>query len=49
MVLRTRLDEPCPISIIAMTAATPIMMPRHVSIERITFRLRACIAVRMVR
>ena len=41
-------DAPRPISIIAMTAATPMMMPRQVRAERNTFRRRAMVAVRRV-
>src|ERR1700751_2333141 len=37
-----RLDEPCPISIIAMTAPTPITIPRHVKTERMMLRRKAC-------
>ncbi len=40
--------EPCPISVMAMTAATPMMTPSPVSAERILFRLRAPSAVRSV-
>jgi len=42
-------EDPCPISIIAMTAAIPMMMPRHVNTDRIAFRRNACSAVRKVR
>src|SRR5690349_22268207 len=41
--------EPPPISIMAMTAATPMMIPRQVSEERRTFRRKARKAMRRVR
>src|SRR2546423_12330217 len=41
-------EEPPPISIIAITAAIPIMIPRQVSTERITFRRSASKAVRKI-
>jgi hypothetical protein len=43
--LRMAPDEPAPISIIAMTAPTPITMPNVVSIARIGLRRRAFMAV----
>jgi len=45
----TAAEEPAPISIMAITAATPIMMPSVVSKARIGLRRRARSAVRMVR
>jgi hypothetical protein len=42
-------DEPAPISIMAMTAATPITMPKIVSMARIGFRSRAFMALPTVR
>jgi hypothetical protein len=42
-------EEPLPISIIAMTAPTPMMMPRHVRMDRVTFRCSALSAERSVR
>src|SRR5947208_5399595 len=48
MVCSTEEEEPRPISIMAMTAATPMTMPRMVRMERITFRRRACKAMRSV-
>ncbi len=39
-------DTPLPISIIAITAAMPMMMPSVVSTERMMFRRNACSAVR---
>ena len=42
-------EEPPPISIMAMTAAMPMMMPRQVSAERMTLRRSACNAMRAVR
>src|SRR5215471_1797591 len=41
-------EEPPPISIIAMTAAIPMIIPRQVSTERIMLRRRACNAVRRI-
>src|SRR5579884_2223485 len=41
-------EDPPPISIIAITAATPMMMPRQVSVERSTFRRKARKAIRKV-
>jgi len=41
-------DAPCPISIMAMTAAMPMTIPRQVNIERIRLHLNAR-AVRKVR
>src|SRR5947209_2880814 len=40
---------PCPISVMAMTAATPMMMPRAVSAERMMLRRRAVRAILKVR
>ena len=40
--------EPRPISIIAMTEAMPMMMPRHVRMERMTFRRKERKAIRKV-
>ena len=40
MVFCTAMLEPWPISVMAMTAATPMMMPSVVSAERMTLRLR---------
>ncbi len=45
----TAVDEPLPISIIVMTAPTPMMMPRVVNTERMTLRRSALTAMRMVR
>ena len=42
-------EEPPPISIIAITAAMPMMIPRQVSAERITLRRSARNAMRAVR
>src|SRR5206468_4802965 len=42
-------EDPCPISITAITAATPMTTPRQVSSERIRLRRRASSAVRNVR
>src|SRR4051812_17982389 len=42
-------EAPSPISDIAMTAAMPMMIPRHVNAERSTLRRTACKAVRSVR
>src|ERR1035437_9977722 len=44
-----RSEEPCPISIIAMTAAMPMTIPRQVNADRILWRLKACSAIRNVR
>src|SRR6185312_10999015 len=41
-------EDPPPISIIAMTAATPMMIPRQVSVERMTFRFKERNAIFMV-
>ena len=49
IVLRIAVDDPWPISIMAITAAMPMMIPRHVKTERMTFRLRAWRAIRSVR
>ena len=49
MVCWMECDEPRPISIMAMTAAMPMMMPRQVSTDRMTLRRSACRAVRMMR
>ena len=43
------LEDPLPISIIAMTAAIPMTMPRMVRAERVMFRRSARTAIRMVR
>ncbi len=45
MVFWMAADEPLPISIIAMTAAMPMMIPSVVRIARMTLRLRALVAV----
>ncbi len=42
-------EEPRPISIMAMTAAMPMMIPRQVSIDRMTLRRSACNAMRRIR
>jgi hypothetical protein len=42
-------EEPAPISIMAMTAPTPITMPKVVNIARIGLRRNAFIAVRIGR
>ena len=42
-------EDPRPISIMAMTAAMPIMIPRQVNTDRMTFRRSACKAIRTVR
>ena len=47
--LALRVEMPLPISIIAMTAAMPMMIPTQVSADRITFRRRARTAVEKVR
>ena len=49
MVFRMAADEPVPISIMAITAPTPMTMPRVVSRARIGLRPRAVMAVRAVR
>ena len=49
MVFCTAVLEPWPISVMAMTAATPMMMPSVVSAERMTLRRRARKAVRRMR
>ena len=49
MVCWMAVEDPLPISIMAMTAATPMMMPRVVNTERMTLRRRACTAIRSVR
>ena len=48
MVAWMALDEPLPISIMAMTAATPMTMPSVVKAARMTLRLRPCSAVRTI-
>jgi hypothetical protein len=42
-------EEPAPISIIAITAPTPIMIPRAVNMARIGVRRNAVIALRTAR
>jgi hypothetical protein len=42
-------EEPAPISIMAITDPTPMMMPRAVNMARIGFRPNAVIALRTVR
>jgi hypothetical protein len=42
-------EEPAPISIMAITAPTPMMMPRVVNIARIGLRRNALIALRRER
>ena len=42
-------DEPLPISIMVITAATPMMMPSAVRAARMGLRLSAFSAVRIVR
>jgi hypothetical protein len=49
MLLRTAAEEPAPISIMAMTAATPITMPRVVSMARMGLRNNPLRAIRKVR
>ena len=49
MVCLTAVEEPCPISTMAMTAATPMMMPSVVSVERMTLRRSALTAMMNVR
>ena len=48
MVAWMALDEPLPISIMAMTAATPMTMPRVVRAARMMLRRRPCSAVRSI-
>ncbi len=48
MVCWMAVEEPCPISIMAMTAATPMMMPRVVRAARRTLRRRPFSAVRSI-
>jgi len=48
MVALMALAEPLPISIMAMTAATPITMPSVVRAARMMLRLRPCRAVRTI-
>jgi hypothetical protein len=48
MVCSMEWEEPRPISIIAMTAAMPMMMPKQVSTERMMFRRNARNAIRNV-
>jgi hypothetical protein len=49
MVFRMAAEDPVPISIMAMTAPTPITMPRVVSNARIGLRRSALKAVHAVR
>ncbi len=49
MVFWIALDEPLPISIMAMTAATPMIMPSVVRAARRTLRRRPFSAVRNIR
>jgi hypothetical protein len=42
-------EEPAPISIMAITAPTPMMIPRAVNMARIGFRPNAVIAIRTTR
>jgi hypothetical protein len=49
MVFRIAAEEPVPISIMAMTAPTPMTMPRVVNSARIGLRRSAVMAVRAVR
>ncbi len=49
MVCSMEWEEPWPISIMAITAAMPMMMPRHVNTERMIFRRKACKAMCRVR
>src|ERR1035437_8543504 len=49
MVWATEEEDPRPISIMAMTAAMPMMIPRQVNTDRMTFRRKACKAIRTVR
>jgi hypothetical protein len=48
IVCSTDEEEPRPISIMAITAATPMTMPRMVSVERMMFLRSACNAIRSV-
>jgi hypothetical protein len=48
MVCSMEWEEPRPISIMAMTAAMPMMMPRQVKTDRMTFRRKARKAIRRV-
>ncbi len=48
MVFCTAVLEPWPISVMAMTADTPMMMPSVVRAERITLRRKARRAVRIM-
>jgi len=48
IVFRMAAEEPVPISIMAMTAPTPITIPRVVNRARIGLRFSALIAVRPV-
>src|SRR5262249_17878790 len=45
----TAVEEPLPISIMVMTAPTPMMMPRVVNTDRMTLRRKARTAMRIVR
>ena len=49
MVFWMAAEEPSPISIMAMTAPTPMTMPSVVSMARIGLRRSAVMAVRTVR
>ena len=49
MIFLIAVDDPWPISIMVMTAPTPITMPSMVRAERMTLRRRACTAIRSVR
>jgi hypothetical protein len=49
IVLLIVFEEPLPISIIAITAATPIIMPNIVRVVRIGLRRMALSAVRSIR
>jgi len=49
MPLRIACDEPAPISIMAITAPTPMTMPSVVRTARMGFRRSALSAVRIVR
>src|SRR5262245_50430585 len=48
MVFFTAVLVPWPISVMAMTAATPMTMPSVVNAERMTLRPKACKAIRQV-
>src|SRR5450759_5692631 len=48
MVCSIEYEDPRPISIMAMTAAMPMMMPRQVRTDRMTFRRKARKAIRRV-